>query len=93
VRAVYAAWNRDWDVFQLVLKDNKKELNPKYLSRAEKTEFDKADQAEWRQWIMNGVVERVPPEVEKEIPAKFIITAPMRYVRTNKGKSQLEAKS
>ena len=54
-----------------------------------------SDLDEWRQWIANKAVELVPEEIEKTIPAEKIITAPMRFVRTNKGKdsSSLEAKS
>ena len=48
------------DVFHLILKDNKKELEPKHFNEEEKQEFDKADLAEWRQWIVNKAVERIP---------------------------------
>ena len=94
IRATYAAWSKGIDVYQLVLKENKKELNPSRFDNKEKEKFDKADMDEWRQWILNGAVERVSPEKEKQVSTKKIITAPMRYVRKNKDKDGgLEAKS
>ena len=93
VTAVYAAWKHN--VYSLVLKSSQKELNPKYFDHKEKQQFDFADWQEWKQWVANRAVDIVPAGEERNIPSELIIAAPMRFVRTNRGKEsdELEAKS
>ena len=93
VTEVYNTWLHD--VYELVLKPSQTELNSKYFNKEEKGKFDEADLSEWRQFILNKAVELVPRAEEGTIPKEKIISAPMRYVRTNKNKDTkiLEAKS
>lgn len=44
------------DALLLRLKENKKELDPRFFDAAEKAEFDKADKKEWSQWLSIKVV-------------------------------------
>lgn len=91
---MYSAWSRRADVHQLAWRDNKKELEPRFFDQSERNEFNKSDLAERRKWILNGAVERVPHGIEKDMPLHNIMSAPMKYVRTNKGSAdKLEAKS
>ena len=88
VSDIYAAWMDDnrheYEVYSLVLKQNAKELDPRYFNAREQAQFNEADEAEWRQWINNGVITTVEKRTEKDIPSNKIITAPMRMVRVNK---------
>lgn len=62
---MYAAWNKPAGVYELTLKHNKKELEPRYFHEREKSEFDKSDLAEWRQWILHSAGEGAgDPEVQ-----------------------------
>ena len=92
---VYQTWMND--VYELALKPNQKELNSKYFDPKERRRFAESDLAEWRQWIINQAVDLVPAAEEAKVPKGKIISAPMRYVRTNRSKdvkaSALEAKS
>ena len=65
---MYASWSQRVGVYQLVLKDDKKELEPRHFNKEEKEAFDKTDLAEWQQWIINEAVERVPPGQGNFIP-------------------------
>ena len=86
-------------MLELVLKPSQKKLNPKLFDEDEERKFAEADLAEWRQFIVNRAVDLVPAAEEGKIPKELhlpeIISAPMRYVRTNKNKDSkaLEAKS
>ena len=79
VREVFSGWSSYSDVFAMVLKKNKKELDPKHFNHNERKQFDQADLAEWRQWVLNQVVKRVEPHEEANISSKSIIAAPMRF--------------
>ena len=83
------------NVHELVFKPNQKELNSKYFDPEERRKIGESDLAEWRQWIINKAVDLVPAAKEAKIPKEKIISAPMRYVRTNRSKEikALEAKS
>ena len=81
------------NIYTLVLKANQKELNPKMFDDKEKASFQEADVKEWRQWLLNGSVRVATPAEEEAASRSKIISAPMRYVRTNKAKVGLEAKS
>jgi len=101
VKEVYQAWSAKpvWeeeqvnDIYALVLKANQKELNPKMFDEEEKASFREADVKEWRQWLLNGSVRVATPAEEHRASKDKVISAPMRYVRTNKAKVGLEAKS
>ncbi len=93
VKSVFSTWN---EVFTLQLKQCQKELDPKLFDKEERNTISVADVSEWRQWVTNEVVKLVPSELEGEIPKTKIISAPMRFVRTNRSNSStdpLEAKS
>ena len=66
VRKVYHEWNRPWTVYELVLKKNAKELDPRRFDPLERKQFDESDQAEWAQWIKNQVTAFVPPYGETD---------------------------
>ncbi len=93
VEDVYCEWANN--VYEIVLKPSKRELNAKHFNAEERWKFAEADLNEWRQWIVNKAVEIVPESEENNIPTEKIISTPMRYVRTNKSSEdgQLEAKS
>ena len=64
VKQVYAQWSAESsgetdavnEVYALVLKNNKKELDPKQFNEKEKRHFDEADAKEWTAWIKSGAV-------------------------------------
>ena len=72
----------------MVFKKGDKELDSKYFNANERDLWSEADLKEWKQWIANKVVQLVPRLKEKLIPKQLIISAPMRFVRTNKNKPQ-----
>ena len=51
VREVYQEWRRPWTVYELVLKKNAKELDPRCFNPLGRKKFDESDVAEWAQWI------------------------------------------
>ncbi len=77
----------------MVLRPSKKELNAKHFNAEERWKCAEADSNEWRQWIGNKAIDIVPESEERNISTDKIISAPMRYVRTNKSSEdgQLEA--
>ena len=99
VREVYACWasrqEPDYvnEVYALIKKKNQKELDPKFFDVNERIAFNKSDVEEWKQWLHNRSVRLATPEEEQRVPKYKIISAPMRYVRTNRGRTSLEAKS
>ena len=72
------------EVMLLKLKQNGKELDPRWFNPEEKKAFDISDATEWSQWLNNEVVEKVKPEDLKKVPRHQIFKAPLRMVRTNK---------
>jgi len=91
VTSVYESWSKGLmrpvqEAFLLKLKPSGKELEPKHFNRKEAKSFAQADAEEWRQWVANKTVDTRPVRDEKKIPKTKIITAPMRYVRTNRAK-------
>ena len=81
-------------IYELVMKQSAKELDPRHFDPLERRQFDISDQAEWAQWVKNQVTAFVPPHMENRIDAKNIICVPMMYVRTNRGEGgALVAKS
>ena len=72
------------EVMVLKLKQNGKELDPKYFDEKEKAEFQASDAKEWQQWIRNRVVKRLSKAEEAKIPRHQIFRAPLRMVRVNK---------
>ena len=66
------------------LKASGKELDPKAFDQGEADAFAKSDQAEWKQWIDNGVVRRLTPAEAARVPKYEIFRSPLRWVRTNK---------
>jgi hypothetical protein len=67
------------------MKAGGKELDPKYFDRLERAAFSKSDSEEWAQWIKNRVIRVLTPDEERIIPKDKSFTAPLRFVRTNKG--------
>ena len=81
-------------MYELVLKNSAKEMDPRRFNPLERKKFDESDRAEWAQWIKNKVTSFVPTELEDKIDKRSIISVPMRYVRTNRGEGgALAAKS
>ena len=72
------------EVMLLKLKQNGKELDPKYFDEKEKAEFQASDAKEWQQWIRNRVVRRLTKAEEAKIPRRQIFRGPLRMVRVNK---------
>jgi len=104
VRQVYAQWNGSTvkledeavrEVYELVLKGNQKELDPRRFDDYEREKFRAADVKEWTQWVRNGSVRVATPAEEASVSKDKILSAPMRHVRTNQDKTaeNLEAKS
>lgn len=77
------------DALYLKLKENKKELDPKFFDQEEKKQFAASDRKEWQQWIDHKVVRFLSPEEAKRVPKNLIIPSPMRVVRTNKAADRL----
>ena len=80
-------------IYALIKKKNQKELDPKFFDANERIAFNKSDAEEWKQWLHNRSVRLATPQEEQRVPKSKIISAPMRYVRTNRGRTSLEAKS
>ena len=72
------------EVMLLKLKQNGKELDPKYFDEKEKKEFRESDAKEWQQWVRNHVVKRLTKDEEAKISRHLIFKAPLRMVRVNK---------
>ena len=72
------------EVMLLKLKQNGKELDPKYFDDKERKEFRDSDAKEWQQWVRNHVVKRLSKDEEAKIPRHLIFKAPLRMVRVNK---------
>ena len=77
------------DALLLRLKENKKELDPKFFDEEEQKAFDEADKKEWKQWLNNKVVKFLTPEQAAKVPKSKIFRAPMRMVRVNKSAEKL----
>ena len=74
------------DVYLLKLKQDLKKLDPKFFNSEERKAFDASDKSEWHQWIKNVTVRTVPKQKEHLVDESKTIAAPMRFVRTNKGR-------
>ena len=72
------------EVMILKLKQNGKELDPRWFNEQEKKAFDLSDAKEWEQWLNNEVVQKVLPAELTKVPRHQIFKAPLRMVRTNK---------
>lgn len=72
------------EVMMQKLKASGKELDPKFFDELERKAFDASDKNEWKQWLQNQVVQRVPPAEAARIPKWEIFRSPLRWVRTNK---------
>ena len=72
------------EVMLLKLKQNGKELDPRWFNEQEKKAFDLSDAKEWEQWLNNEVVQKVLPAELKKVPRHQVFKAPLRMVRTNK---------
>ena len=89
VREVYACWASRQEpdpvneIYALIMKKNQKELDPKFFDADERSAFNKSDAEEWKQWLQNKSVRLATPQEEQRAPKSKIISAPMRYVRTN----------
>ena len=77
------------DALVLRLKENKKELDPKFFNSEEQKAFERADQKEWSQWLANKVVRFLQPDEAARVPRSKIFRAPMRIVRVNKAAEKL----
>ena len=56
------------EVMMQKLKASGKELDPKFFDELERKAFDASDKNEWKQWLQNQVVQRVPPAEAARIP-------------------------
>ena len=72
------------EIMMQKLKASGKELDPKFFDELERKAFDASDKNEWKQWLQNQVVQRVPPAEAVKIPKWEIFKSPLRWVRTNK---------
>ena len=75
------------EVMLLRLRQNGKELDPKWFNQEEQAAFRESDRKEWQQWIDNKVVRKVTREEEKTVPKHQVFKAPLRMVRVNKAQS------
>ena len=78
-----------WKTFNKMQRKGK-ELDPKFFDGNERKAFDVADAKEWQSFIDTGAVVVIPPHLAQHIPQSRIFARPMRYVRTNKSKEELE---
>ena len=72
------------EIMMQKLKASGKELDPKFFDELERKAFDASDKNEWKQWLQNQVVQKVPPAEAARIPKWEIFRSPLRWVRTNK---------
>ena len=87
-----------YEVFLLRMKENGKELDPRFFDKNESDAFKEADIKEWDSWIQNGVVKELTDEEAKRVPRHKVFRIPLRWVRVNKNKdvdhlAKLQAKS
>ena len=87
-----------FEVFLLRMKENGKELDPKFFDKDEAEAFKEADIKEWDSWIQNGVVKELTSEEASKVSKHKVFRIPLRWVRTNKNKdvdhlARLQAKS
>jgi len=89
VSEVFRTWRCEknpHEVYLLKMKKGMKELDPKLFNHKERAAFDASDHDEWKQWLLNKTASVVPEKDEPHVPKDKIISAPMRYVRTNRSK-------
>ena len=82
--------------FDLKMKANGKELDPKHFSAEERMAFQESDEEEWKAWHPNHLVQELDEQSAKAVPRQRIFRVPARVVRTNKvlaGCKELNAKS
>ena len=77
------------DALYLKLKENKKELNPKFFDAEERKAFSASDNKKWQQWIDHKVIRFLKLEEARRVPKNRIIRSPMRVVRNNKTADRL----
>ena len=65
----------------LKLKSSGKELDPRLFDKDEAAAFAESDKNEWGSWIKNKVIERISPDVARQVD---------RMVRTNKSKEAMK---
>ena len=75
------------EVMLLRMRQNGKELDPKWFNQEEQAAFQESDRKEWQQWLDNNVVRRVSAQEEARIPKWQIFKAPLRTVRVSKATS------
>ena len=87
-----------YETFLLRMKQNGKELDPKFFDKDEMESFKEADRKEWQSWVDNGVMRLLTQEEAKKVDQRKVFRIPLRWVRVNKNKevdylSRLVAKS
>ncbi len=87
-----------YEVFLRRMKQNGKELDPKFFDKDEEQAFKQADQKEWQSWVDNGVMRLLTKEEASRVPSNKVFRISLRWVRVNKNKevdflSRLVAKS
>ena len=90
VNHIYECWKQ---VYTLQMKSGAKELDPKFFDALERAELNKSDAEEWAQWVNNRVIRPLTALEEREVPRDKIFSAPLRFVRTNKGEKNKELKA
>ncbi len=81
------------DADALKMKSNMKELDARAFRHEERQTFDEADAAEWKQFLASGSVTLVPSSLESSIPEDKILSAPMRFLNTNKSKEPRQTRA
>ena len=74
----------------LKLKSSGKELDPRLFDKDEAAAFAESDKNEWESWIKNKVIERINPDVARQVDRSLVFRAPLRMVRTNKSKEAMK---
>ena len=74
----------------LKLKSSGKELDPRLFDKDEAAAFAESDKNEWGSWIQNKVIERINPDVARQVDRSLVFRAPLRMVRTNKSKEAMK---
>ena len=74
----------------LKLKSSGKELDPRLFDKDEAAAFAESDKNKWGSWIKNKVIERISPDVARQVDRSLVFRAPLRMVRANKSKEAMK---
>ena len=76
-----------WKTFNKIQRKGR-ELDPKFFNQQERALFNASDAKEWQSFLDTGAVVIIPPKEAAKVPHRRIFNRPMRYVRTNKNKTE-----